>query len=1108
MDVCRFDPSPSKFFRSLISSFVFLDQPAYIQQLHTLLQQSTAPDTNLIKAATAALNTDFYRDPKCIPGLFEIVASAPEQNIRQIASVELRKRVSQKTGQLWIQVPQEFRESIKTKLFEVVLHEQVPIVRHAISRVIAAIGEIELPTSAWPALLPWLNEMTNSPVATSREVGIYVVFTTMDVIMDNAPKSANQFITHFAGLLNDPESLEVRVTALRCLVTVAQYLETDQKTEIASFQSAVPAMLAVIGSAIQADRSEDVRHGVDGFETLLILETPLVSKHIRQVVEFFTTIGADRNIDSDIRVLTLNALSWVVKYKKSKIQTLALAKPILAALILVGAEEEPDDMEDEAPPRSAFRVIDSLATSLPPSLVFNPLWEIVKEYCASPDPTYRKSALTSLGLSVEGCSEYIRPQVGLLWPYIDAGFQDPAAIVRNAACVSFGCLCEWLPDEVSQRHELVVPVLMNLITNPETQKSACTALDAFLEVLSAQIIPYLEIVMTQLSAILQTGTFRVKSLAIGAIGSAAHAAGPAFKPYFSLTLERLMPFFQLTGEGEEQELRGIAMDCLGTLADAMGKDDFRPYFADTMTMAISSAEHGGARLKECSFLLYGVLARLFEKEFSPYLATVVPSLLASCSQAEHGEDGGVSAADLGTCLLYFLMSLSESKGFGTGTDEEGDDVDIDEISSVDAEKALEVNSAIAVEKEIAADSLGIVFAAVGSDFLPYVETSVGDLILILEHYYEGIRKSVVSSLFEFIKTFYILSEPSEWQPGAAVAVPLHDKVKELVNMIMPAIFSMWESEDDKSVASQICQNLAETIAKVGPGMVVEYINEICTYTLQILERKALCQQDPDQDDEEVEEGEQAEYESVLVSGAMDVVGALATVLGADFSTAFESFLTPIFKFYSKNSASSDRSASIGSLGEIITGLKEGVTPYTEALLTHLFKAFPDEEAEVRSNAAFATGALVENSTMDLTSHYMTILMNLRPLFEIPADAGDELFIARDNAVGCVARMMLKNMPPPQVEQVLPTLMTALPLKKDVLENAPLFKAFFYLFQNGPQVITPYIDQLLPVFAHVLDPNQPDQVGDNVRGQLIALVRALNAQFPDKVAAAGLQPFIS
>lgn len=119
---------------------------------------------------------------------------------------------------------------------------------------------------------------------------------------------------------------------------------------------------------------------------------------------------------------------------------------------------------------------------------------------------------------------------------------------------------------------------------------------------------------------------------------------------------------------------------------------------------------------------------------------------------------------------------ADAKAFSTGeAAEDGDDVDIDEESSVDAEKALEVNSAIAVEKEIAADSLGIIFSSVGEDFLPYIEPSTQELVTLLDHYYEGIRKSAVSSLFEFLKTFYELSKPEPWQPGVPVVSIIYSR---------------------------------------------------------------------------------------------------------------------------------------------------------------------------------------------------------------------------------------------------------------------------------------------------------------------------------------------
>ena len=57
-----------------------------------------------------------------------------------------------------------------------------------------------------------------------------------------------------------------------------------------------------------------------------------------------------------------------------------------------------------------------------------------------------------------------------------------------------------------------------------------------------------------------------------------------------------------------------------------------------ITANVPITEMGSARLRECSFLFFGVMARVFGDEFAPYLAQVVPPLLASCKQAEQGED--------------------------------------------------------------------------------------------------------------------------------------------------------------------------------------------------------------------------------------------------------------------------------------------------------------------------------------------------------------------------------------------------------------------------------------------------------------------------------------
>lgn len=179
---------------------------------------------------------------------------------------------------------------------------------------------------------------------------------------------------------------------------------------------------------------------------------------------------------------------------------------------------------------------------------------------------------------------------------------------------------------------------MALIDDPITQRSACTALDALLEILHEHIEGYLHLIMERLSGLLETAPAPVKSVVIGAIGSAAHASKEKFLPYFQPTMDRIKYFLTLTGEGDEIELRGITMDAVGTFAEAVGKEVFAPYFNDLMTQAYQGIEMGSARLRECSFLFFGVMARVFGEDFAPSLDKVVPALIASCKQEESGDE--------------------------------------------------------------------------------------------------------------------------------------------------------------------------------------------------------------------------------------------------------------------------------------------------------------------------------------------------------------------------------------------------------------------------------------------------------------------------------------
>ncbi|KAI0372648.1 ARM repeat-containing protein [Pilatotrama ljubarskyi] len=1077
--------------------------PAYVQNLHALLAQSTSNDTVQLKAATAQLNREFYKNAACIPALAQIIASSPEQPVRQLAAVELRKRIAQNSGDFWLQLDADQREQIKAKLPEIVLSETNNLVRHSTARVIAAIASIEMPLGTWSQLLPFLEQTCLSPQAAHREVGIYILYTVLESIVEGFESHLQSFFKLFEKLLSDPESAEVRITTVRALGVVAQYIDSDDKEDIRAFQHLLPAMIEVIGQCVQDGNETGARQLFDVLETLLILEVPLLSQHIPQLAEFLLRCGANRAFESDLRVLALNALNWTVQYKKSKVQSHNLAPAILEGLMPITTEEEPEDVDDDAPSRSALRIVDCLATSLPPTQVFPALRQLIQQYFSSTDASHRRGAMLALGVSVEGCSEFMTPLMSQVWPIIEAGLQDQDASVRKASCVAVSCLCEWLEEECAAKHAFLVPTMMQLVNDPVTQRSACTALDALLEIMHDVIDQYLNLIMERLVGLLDTAPIPVKSVVIGAIGSAAHASKDKFLPYFAPTMERFKHFLVLTGEGEEQELRGITMDAVGTFAEAVGKDVFRPYFADMMKQAFNGIELGSPRLRECSFLFFGVMSRVFGDEFAPYLPNVVPALIASCKQAEHGEEERLTITNP-EVAASFASGSSRANAIAV-TDEA--QVAIDEDDNLDMDQLLDVNSTICIEKEIAADTIGTIFLATRSHFLPYVEQCTIELVGLLPHYYDGIRKSATDSLLEIIRVFYDLSEPQEWQPGFANIVPLNPRVKELIGHIIPPLLEMYESEDNKKVVSSLCVGLAETTTKLGPAFLEGRLEHFANIAIQVLEQKAICQQDPDQDEADDAPEDSAEYDSILISSAGDLVAALATALGPEFASGFEKFFPLISKYYKKNRSLSDRSSAIGCLSEIIGGMKSAITPWTEPLMDLFYRALSDEEPEVQCNAAFASGLLIEHSDVDLSPQYLHLLAALRPLFVVAPDAPAAKLNARDNAVGAVARMLVKNTAAMPLDQVLPVFFDALPLRNDFLENRPVFRAIFHLFKTQPALLAPYLDKLLHVFAFVLDPTAPDMVGDEIRAELIGLIGVLNREEPAKVQAAGLTAFV-
>lgn len=72
-------------------------------------------------------------------------------------------------------------------------------------------------------------------------------------------------------------------------------------------------MINVLSEVLQRGNEADARNGFGVFETLLIVEQPLLGKHIGDLATCFLRWGGVKEYSSELRVMAINWLTLVIK---------------------------------------------------------------------------------------------------------------------------------------------------------------------------------------------------------------------------------------------------------------------------------------------------------------------------------------------------------------------------------------------------------------------------------------------------------------------------------------------------------------------------------------------------------------------------------------------------------------------------------------------------------------------------------------------------------------------------------------------------------------------------------------------------------------------------
>jgi hypothetical protein len=490
-------------------------------------------------------------------------------------------------------------------------------------------------------------------------------------------------------------------------------------------------------------------------------------KHFIDLLNLFLQIATNEEHSEDIRVQALSFLMWCIMSAQNKIKKANLIPNIVKAMFMIAAEDEPDNRDEDYPAKLAIQVINTLATTFSPNLVFPEVVARAGQAVQSEKAGDRKAAMLSVAVLVEGCAGFMRPNLNEILEFVVSSMQDSDPTVRKSSCMALGSLADEFEDEVSEKHSLLLPALFNLINDPDAavHPEALNALDALLENLGENITPYIHSLMSKLLSLLEIGTRKVQLTTTNCIGSVAFTAGPNFQPYFKNVMSKLLILLNLSELGDIP-LRCVATDCVGAVATAVGKEAFALYLNDIMNLVINGMQYDSSQLKQCSYVLFGVLGRLYGDEFAPYLQVIVPPIMQSCALTE----------------AEFGISAEKEEVIG----EEKDD------SPVFA-------SGIAQEKESSIDTLGELFAATKLAFMPFVPESINLALSLLDHYHESVRITAVATLLKFFNTAYVIGSPSEWTPGLPLTLALHENVAQIGKLAIEGVFALLSEEDERYI---------------------------------------------------------------------------------------------------------------------------------------------------------------------------------------------------------------------------------------------------------------------------------------------------------------------
>ncbi|EYU39259.1 hypothetical protein ABFS82_04G225100 [Erythranthe guttata] len=1084
--------------------------PAAFENLISNLMSSSNEQRS---QAESIFNLLKQNDPNSLAlKLAHVLSSSVHLEARAMATILLRKQLTQDDSFIWPKLNESTRFTIKSILLSSIQNEESKSIIKKLCDTISELASSLLPENQWPELLPFMFQCVTSNSPKLQESAFLMLSQLAQFIGEMLIPYITELHNVFLNVLTNSRDPDVRIAALSAVINFIQCLSSSSDRD--RFQDLLPSMMSTLTEALNSGQEATAQEALELLIELAGTEPRFLRRQIVDIVGSMLQIAEAETLEEGTRHLAIEFVITLAEARERAPGMMRKLPQFISRLfanlmkMLLDVEDDPDwhsaeDKDEDAGETSNYSVgqecLDRLSIALGGNTIVPVASEQLPAYLSAPEWQKPHATLIALAQIAEGCSKVMIKNLEQVLNMVLSSFQHPHPRVRWAAINAIGQLSTDLgPDLQVQYHQQVLPALasaMDDFQNPRVQAHAASAVLNFSENCTPEILtPYLDGIVHKLLLLLQNSKQMVQEGALTALASVADSSQEHFQKYYDAVMPYLKAILVNATDKSNRMLRAKAMECISLVGMAVGKDKFKEDAKQVMEVLMSLQ---GAQMETddptTSYMLqaWARLCKCLGQDFLPYMNVVMPPLLQS---AQLKPDVIITSAD---------------------SDDELDESDDESMETITlGDKRIGIKTSVLEEKATACNMLCCYADELKEGFYPWIDQVAQTLVPLLKFYFhEEVRKAAVSAMPDLLRSAKLAVEKGIAQGRNETYI------KQLSDYIFPALVEALHKEPDTDICANMLDALSECLQISGPlldeSQVRSVVDEIKLVITASSDRKKERAERAKAEDFDAEEGELLKEENEQEEEVFDQVGELLGTLIKTFKASFLPFFDELSSYlmpmWGKDRTAEERRIAICIFDDVAEQCHGAALKYYDTYLPFLLEACNDENPDVRQAAVYGLGVCAEYGGSVFKPLVGESLSRLNFVIRHPNALQPDNVMAYDNAVSALGKICQFHRDSIDSAQVVPAWLSCLPIKGDIIEAKVVHDLLCSMVESSDRELlgpnNQYLPKIVSVFAEVLCSGN-DLASQQTFSRMVNLLRQLQQTLPPSTLAStwsSLQP---